>query len=122
MASVFRGFATLRRATPQLSQEFFTCRTLLQRTRHGSPLPSTFFQAFRHQTSQTISQTSTPLSSPAIASNIKANRSFPKTSDKIVAYWLLGSAASVFGIVVFGGLTRLTESGYEHSLYFNIIC
>jgi cytochrome c oxidase assembly protein subunit 15 len=29
-----------------------------------------------------------------------------------VAYWLLGSAASVFGIVVFGGLTRLTESGY----------
>lgn len=26
--------------------------------------------------------------------------------------WLLGSAASVFGIVVFGGLTRLTESGY----------
>ncbi len=37
---------------------------------------------------------------------------FPKTSEKIVAYWLLGSAASVFGIVVFGGLTRLTESGY----------
>lgn len=34
------------------------------------------------------------------------------TSDKSVAYWLLGSAASVFGIVVFGGLTRLTESGY----------
>lgn len=32
-------------------------------------------------------------------------------SDKSVAYWLLGSAASVFGIVIFGGLTRLTESG-----------
>ena len=40
-------------------------------------------------------------------------RFFPSTSQKIVAYWLLGSAASVFGIVVFGGLTRLTESGYE---------
>ncbi|TKA79427.1 hypothetical protein B0A55_03495 [Friedmanniomyces simplex] len=26
-------------------------------------------------------------------------------------YWLLASATSVFGIVVFGGLTRLTESG-----------
>lgn len=39
-------------------------------------------------------------------------RFFPETSDKSVAYWLLGSAASVFGIVVFGGLTRLTESGY----------
>ena len=36
---------------------------------------------------------------------------FPKVSSKAVAYWLLGSAASVFGIVVFGGLTRLTESG-----------
>jgi hypothetical protein len=37
--------------------------------------------------------------------------SFPRTSTNTVAYWLLGSAASVFGIVVFGGLTRLTESG-----------
>ncbi|KAH0562747.1 hypothetical protein GP486_002596 [Trichoglossum hirsutum] len=36
---------------------------------------------------------------------------FPPTNAKVVAYWLLGSAASVFGIVVFGGLTRLTESG-----------
>ncbi|KIV80130.1 hypothetical protein PV11_07651 [Exophiala sideris] len=36
---------------------------------------------------------------------------FPETSSNVVAYWLLGSAASVFGIVVFGGLTRLTESG-----------
>lgn len=42
----------------------------------------------------------------------KAKKSFPKISDKAVAYWLLGSAASVFGIVVFGGLTRLTESGF----------
>ena len=37
---------------------------------------------------------------------------FPDVSSKSVAYWLLASAASVFGIVVFGGLTRLTESGY----------
>ena len=41
-------------------------------------------------------------------------RAFPEISDRVVAYWLLGSAASVFGIVVFGGLTRLTESGYHH--------
>ncbi|KAK5452234.1 Cytochrome c oxidase assembly protein cox15 [Exophiala xenobiotica] len=41
----------------------------------------------------------------------KKNSSFPDTSSNLVAYWLLGSAASVFGIVVFGGLTRLTESG-----------
>jgi len=37
--------------------------------------------------------------------------SWPRTSSNTAAYWLLGSAASVFGIVVFGGLTRLTESG-----------
>lgn len=42
------------------------------------------------------------------------SKSFPETSSKSVAYWLLGSAASVFGIVVFGGLTRLTESGYAY--------
>lgn len=41
-------------------------------------------------------------------------RVFPEISERVVAYWLLGSAASVFGIVVFGGLTRLTESGYHH--------
>jgi heme a synthase len=29
-----------------------------------------------------------------------------------VGYWLLGTAGLVFGIVVVGGLTRLTESGY----------
>jgi heme a synthase len=37
--------------------------------------------------------------------------SFPDTSSNTVGYWLMGSAASVFGIVIFGGLTRLTESG-----------
>lgn len=44
----------------------------------------------------------------------KATESFfPSTSSNTVAYWLLVSAGSVFGIVVFGGLTRLTESGYS---------
>ncbi|KAK9367311.1 cytochrome oxidase assembly protein-domain-containing protein [Lipomyces kononenkoae] len=32
-------------------------------------------------------------------------------TDKNVGYWLVGSATLVFGIVVLGGLTRLTESG-----------
>lgn len=43
--------------------------------------------------------------------------SFPPVSSKAVAYWLLGSATSVFGIVIFGGLTRLTESGSVPSIY-----
>ncbi|KAL2266071.1 hypothetical protein VTJ83DRAFT_5423 [Remersonia thermophila] len=37
--------------------------------------------------------------------------SFPETNSKAVGYWLMGSAVSVFGIIIFGGLTRLTESG-----------
>lgn len=41
----------------------------------------------------------------------QARSSFPPVSSRAVGYWLLASATSVFGIVVFGGLTRLTESG-----------
>ncbi|KAF3903264.1 hypothetical protein ABW20_dc0107739 [Dactylellina cionopaga] len=37
--------------------------------------------------------------------------SFPETSERVVGFWLLGSAGLVFAIVVIGGLTRLTESG-----------
>ncbi|KAG7665631.1 COX15 [[Candida] subhashii] len=33
------------------------------------------------------------------------------TSNRIVGYWLIGTSGLVFGIVVLGGLTRLTESG-----------
>ncbi|KAK5652768.1 hypothetical protein OQA88_9621 [Cercophora sp. LCS_1] len=43
--------------------------------------------------------------------NSAKRRFFAEHTSKSVGYWLLGSAASVFGIVVFGGLTRLTESG-----------
>jgi hypothetical protein len=31
--------------------------------------------------------------------------------DQAVSWWLFGSAALVFGMVVVGGITRLTESG-----------
>ncbi|KAK5113364.1 hypothetical protein LTR62_003464 [Meristemomyces frigidus] len=57
--------------------------------------------------SQTISRS--PLASRT-SSSTKLS-SFPVLSSKASAYWLLASATSVFGIVIFGGLTRLTESG-----------
>ena len=41
----------------------------------------------------------------------RARQFFPESSSPAVGYWLLGSAGLVFGIVVLGGLTRLTESG-----------
>ncbi|KAK4189362.1 cytochrome oxidase assembly protein-domain-containing protein [Podospora australis] len=53
--------------------------------------------------------TELPKSTPAQDASKKS--SFPETTSKSVGYWLLASAVSVFGIVVFGGLTRLTESG-----------
>ncbi|KAF2136466.1 uncharacterized protein K452DRAFT_237439 [Aplosporella prunicola CBS 121167] len=60
----------------------------------------------------TTSAKSDPKSDPVYESTSDAHSSsFPKVSDKKVGYWLLGSALSVFGIVVWGGLTRLTESG-----------
>ncbi|KAF2765922.1 COX15-CtaA-domain-containing protein [Teratosphaeria nubilosa] len=49
--------------------------------------------------------------SPTESATPAQTSSWPQTCDKSAAYWLLASAASVFGIVVFGGLTRLTESG-----------
>ena len=67
-----------------------------------------------------LSSLSKTISAPSIKTNDKSKVEdgfFPEVSDRIVAYWLLGSAASVFGIIVFGGLTRLTESGSaSHSI------
>lgn len=80
--------------------------------------------SIRYLNTTTKKSTSAPAASieyaaePAAESKRKSksrSSSFPDTSSKSVAYWLLGSAASVFGIVVFGGLTRLTESGYALS-------
>ncbi|KAJ4298822.1 Cytochrome c oxidase assembly protein cox15 [Kalmusia sp. IMI 367209] len=60
---------------------------------------------------QSSAATSESALAEATAKSKGNSSSWPKTSSRSVAHWLLGSAASVFGIVVFGGLTRLTESG-----------
>ncbi|TPX33309.1 hypothetical protein SmJEL517_g03717 [Synchytrium microbalum] len=63
------------------------------------------------------SSTSIPLSSASNTSDIKASEAESGSSDTItttkpiVGYWYLFSGTLVFGIVVIGGLTRLTESG-----------
>ena len=73
-------------------------------------------QLSRHNSTVALPTTAledvSPLSALAKTIKTKARTShFPDTNSNVVAYWLLGSAASVFGIVVLGGLTRLTESG-----------
>ncbi|CAZ80662.1 unnamed protein product [Tuber melanosporum] len=64
---------------------------------HSSPL-GTLANTFAHN-SQTLK------------AGTKTQPFFPDISSPTVGYWLLGSAGLVFGIVVLGGLTRLTESG-----------
>lgn len=135
-------FRALREAAPTLSKRFFGCQSRgTEATRHhfGDSIPSTFTKLSTRRTHSTDAQklfASRWSSAKARTNMVKiysrafsqsARRSdtaafgeqavlkksrFPDASSNTVAYWLLGSAASVFGIVVFGGLTRLTESGY----------
>jgi len=124
----------LHRAAPRLTRDLFVCRRCLHqqaapRSRCTSTQQSPFLEAFRSRVSQvprhastlgTIQRSSSPLGSlsrtiskskPFAQDSRVRKSSFPETSNSSVAYWLLGSAASVFGLVIFGGLTRLTESG-----------
>lgn len=141
MASIFRG---LRRAAPRLSPDFFICQQCINHSRPAVPklaMPGKLQQAREYNVAANPFRTIRTPNYPSVlarqvSSKAKASPSsipegaiekpsplapsrksefFPKTSSKSVAYWLLASAASVFGIVIFGGLTRLTESGYVNS-------
>lgn len=127
-----RGFA------PRLFKDFFTCHQCLRSQNHATK--STFRRQFaglsfaqgsRRGNEFTILNarakqffsynlrrqfSSSRVVNAAGEGESKVKSSFPQVSDKSVAYWLLGSAVSVFGIVVFGGLTRLTESGWVIAL------
>lgn len=138
MAAIFQAFPQLRAAAPRLSRRLFVTPPCV----HSSPLRAavppracprqpSFVPSVRYKSTQPLRASIDTAASPtkgstsivadsAAASNEKCG-SWPKTSSKSVAYWLLGSAASVFGIVVFGGLTRLTESGYAFPLHSRAI-
>jgi cytochrome c oxidase assembly protein subunit 15 len=120
MASVFPG---IRRAAPRLARDFFVCHQCIKQSRPVMrqvriPEKSKLAWNVRFNSGAASPEISssplTSLSQTISHTEEKAGgkKFFPETSSKGVAYWLLGSAASVFGIVVFGGLTRLTESGY----------
>lgn len=127
--------ARLQLKASQLIRNAFVCKRCLQHQTKGSNgfksiRQTEFLRKFKQpqttarlQSSSIARQASDTSPLGALSQNIRANprsgqhgsssnaSSFPDVSSKSVAYWLLGSAASVFGIVVFGGLTRLTESG-----------
>lgn len=119
----------LRQVAPRLTRQFFQCSHRLPRVatrpdlfKEASPRYVRAFKSSARRVSSAVSgnfapETDSSSSSSSLSKRTGQNgkrktRFFPNTSEKPVAYWLLGSAASVFGIVVFGGLTRLTESGY----------
>lgn len=79
---------------------------------HNTSFKKSFMRARRSQSTVVMPGAERSTTALGSAPSLQKASFFPKTSSNIVGYWLLGSAASVFGIVVFGGLTRLTESGY----------
>ena len=116
----------LREAAPNLTRRYFSCQahSIKSSSRHRIPPNASrlFTRDFKnaqthlrnaHVPHQRGFRTSTRLREAVAQAETAAVKksSFPDTSSNAVAYWLLASAASVFGIVVFGGLTRLTESG-----------
>ncbi|GLI76231.1 cytochrome c oxidase assembly protein cox15 [Penicillium ochrochloron] len=129
MASLSSALPAWRSIAPRLSKDLFTCRQCLRNqgfpvkserrfAAMPSPKPSMsrsslFTDKNRQFFTSSLRRSVAAPAVGAVAEEVaaKAQSSFPKISDKSVAFWLLGSAASVFGIVIFGGLTRLTESG-----------
>ncbi|KAE8445042.1 hypothetical protein EG329_013756 [Mollisiaceae sp. DMI_Dod_QoI] len=117
----------LRRAAPRLSRDFFICHQCRKQSvplgRLKLPVKANVSRTIRFNSSAAafpaanmiknspLTSLSKTISNAEKEKAIPKKGFFPETSSNTVAYWLLGSAASVFGIVVFGGLTRLTESG-----------
>lgn len=134
MASFRTPVPMFRSLAPRVAKDFFTCRQCLQNQRNATnPFRARFFTSLPLSNSSRVNsilpvkkanifasslrpkRLSTVAATVEQSTSSKATSSFPDVSSKSVAYWLLGSAVSVFGIVVFGGLTRLTESGYVRS-------
>jgi len=121
---LFKGFSTCRQclrtqnyATKSAFRKQFASLSFAQSRQRANPmiLNSKTRQFFSQNLRRSVS--SSTVANAAEEGATKAKSSFPQVSDKSVAYWLLGSAVSVFGIVIFGGLTRLTESGCVGTFY-----
>ncbi|KPM35525.1 Cytochrome c oxidase assembly protein COX15 [Neonectria ditissima] len=118
MASFAPGFRRLLLQTSVSAPKFFVCNQCLRQAPRSTGMPSRILNIVRSRSYAdaamakpmgNIAQQVAARSAPGVAEAAKS--SWPKSSSKSVGYWLIGSAVSVFGIVVFGGLTRLTESG-----------
>ncbi|KAK4145204.1 cytochrome oxidase assembly protein-domain-containing protein [Dichotomopilus funicola] len=88
----------------QLAAAPRACRSYASIAPGVSKIPAQFFSSATTDAAKSAAQSGSSQASADPSSS-------PGTNAKVVGYWLVGSALSVFGIVVFGGLTRLTESG-----------
>lgn len=108
--------AGLRRFAFQAPSKFFVCNQCLRqppRTNSSRILNFARSRGFADQSAAVPGNIAAQVvTKPAAKVLEQTKNAFPKTTSKAVAYWLIGSAVSCFGIVVWGGLTRLTESGY----------
>ncbi|ATY59606.1 cytochrome c oxidase assembly protein, putative [Cordyceps militaris CM01] len=105
----------LRRVAFQAPSRFFVCNQCLRQPPRAAP-SSRILQAaqsrfFVANATGPVNALAAEASAAAAKASAQTKYVFPKTTSKAVGYWLIGSAVSVFGIVVWGGLTRLTESG-----------
>lgn len=85
--------------------------------RTGSSPLTRLWQNFRFSksyssTAQIVGQNGIS-TSEAVRQSLKAGirKAHPVISSKVTGYWLVSTSGLIFGIVVIGGLTRLTESG-----------
>ena len=139
IATMASLLSSLRRAGPKLTNDFFICQRCLRQSpsvlsKVKTPGKLNLSRNIRFNSNTAFADSAatrkTPLSnlSETIYISQKAAEKaaqeasrkgasegkkgfWPELSSNAVGYWLLASAGSVFGIVVFGGLTRLTESG-----------
>ncbi|KAF4964797.1 hypothetical protein FSARC_7309 [Fusarium sarcochroum] len=118
MASSFApGFRRLLlQASASGPSKFFVCNQCLRSAPRS--MPSRVLNAVRSRSYAdaainkpigTIAEQASARAAPSVSQ--AAKKAWPESNSKGVGLWLIGSAVSVFGIVVFGGLTRLTESG-----------
>lgn len=114
-----RTFSTLRSMSSHVSVSAHTRpRAAYPAAGYFGPsyLPFSSSKAFSFFTpSRFVSSSSSSSAAPA-STSAATDASVPKPEDvrtipKSLPTWLLGCSALVFGIIVIGGLTRLTESG-----------
>lgn len=78
----------------------------------GKSISSPFKNFTRPISTSSVSNSTVSLNASQVNESIKTTRKrVLLNSNKWVGYWLVGTSGLVFGIVVLGGLTRLTESG-----------